>query len=632
MKWYAVLIAFILLAYIFSMLTISNESHLPEQAITSTLTPHAPISVDGNGDFSAQGWPGSGTLSNPYTIKGLNISATFTSGIFIQNTNAYFVVSDCYIQGSSWYGIYLYNCVNGVLKNNTCLNNEYGICLYSSDGNILGNNSCKFNNEHGIYICSSDSSRLCNNSCISNNGSGIRIDLSEDNLLISNSCKFNAEDGVSSYFSSNNDLTDNICSNNVRDGAFLGGSHYNTLFNNAFYSNGFSGITIELSIDNNITKNGCFFNYIDIQLTNYSSGNTLNNNSCWDSFIGIYLDSSSSNTLSNNSCTVGHTGIYLLESNYNTVRNNNCSNSVLFGIRLENSGHNKIWNNTFIGNNGAGSVYDFAHVQASEYDDSMFFSGFVETNQWYTSGSSQGYGNYWGDWAIPDNNRDGIVDIPYETIGDLWPLVSPPGVDITPPFTTSSISGTIGLNGWYVSDITISFSAIDNYSGVNHTDWSIDTVTYATSYDKPFTLQLEGYYNLSFHSFDNAGNLETSKRIQIKQDTNVPISAVNTSGQMTTIDSSDNASGINSTIYRIDNGEWMTYDGSFLIAGAGNHTIEYYSIDKAGNKEGIKTAYKDNGIDVALIVLIGLLIASAVSALLFQMRKKQEEIPPPPDD
>ena len=59
-------------------------------------TPHVPIHINGTHDFIAQGWPGSGTVDDPFIISGLNI--TYDIGvplIEIVNTSAYFIIRDC---------------------------------------------------------------------------------------------------------------------------------------------------------------------------------------------------------------------------------------------------------------------------------------------------------------------------------------------------------------------------------------------------------------------------------------------------------------------------------------------------------------------------------------------------------
>jgi len=96
------------------------------------------------------------------------------------------------------------------------------------------------------------------------------------------------------------------------------------------------------------------------------------------------------------------------------IRNQICNNSQ-YGMRLSSGFDNRIWNNTFIGNNGAGSSYNPANIQS--YDDGT-------NNLW----NSSCYGNYWSDWTTPDNIEPwGIVDDPYVVAGtsgarDEYPL------------------------------------------------------------------------------------------------------------------------------------------------------------------------------------------------------------------
>lgn len=50
---------------------------------------------------------------------------------------------------------------------------------------------------------------------------------------------------------------------------------------------------------------------------------------------------------------------------------------------------------------------------------------------------------------------------------------------------------------------------------------------------------------------------------------------------------SDEESGVNYTMYRIDGGAWQVYKHPFILRD-GVHTIEYYSVDVIGNKENVK--------------------------------------------
>ena len=47
--------------------------------------------------------------------------------------------------------------------------------------------------------------------------------------------------------------------------------------------------------------------------------------------------------------------------------------------------------------------------------------------------------------------------------------------------------------------------------------------------------------------------------------------------------------GIDETRYRVNGGAWTTYAGPFSIVGYGDYTVEYYSVDLAGNTEATKS-------------------------------------------
>ncbi len=60
---------------------------------------------------------------------------------------------------------------------------------------------------------------------------------------------------------------------------------------------------------------------------------------------------------------------------------------------------------------------------------------------------------------------------------------------------------------------------------------------------------------------------------------------VYTSNVKVTLNATDDYSGINYTMYQVDNGSFKTYSSPFIISLDGDHTIVYYSVDRAGNIE-----------------------------------------------
>ncbi|MEM2583428.1 MAG: right-handed parallel beta-helix repeat-containing protein [Candidatus Thermoplasmatota archaeon] len=145
---------------------------LPFEVRSNGLTPHAPIQISGNAQFTPQNGVvgGSGTASDPYIIEGwdIDISTGSYHGISISNTNAYFVIRNCSIHGGyNAYnnGISFYNVRNGKIENCTIYNNYYGIIFeYQGSNNIIVSNNV-YGNGEGIYLTDFST----NNIIISNN-------------------------------------------------------------------------------------------------------------------------------------------------------------------------------------------------------------------------------------------------------------------------------------------------------------------------------------------------------------------------------------------------------------------------------------------------------------------------------
>jgi parallel beta-helix repeat protein len=133
---------------------------------------HPQIEINGDADFTLQGWPGSGTQIDPFRIENLifNPLNFHDDCIKIQNTTVHFIIQNCTFRTSSgWYyaGILFDNTTNAIIRNNT-LSSGYGIELLNAnwneilnntlDGNrvsvVLSNssyNTIKFNNGSGTY-------------------------------------------------------------------------------------------------------------------------------------------------------------------------------------------------------------------------------------------------------------------------------------------------------------------------------------------------------------------------------------------------------------------------------------------------------------------------------------------------
>src|SRR3989454_1103144 len=170
--------------------------------------------------------------------------------------------------------------------------------------------------------------------------------------------------------------------------------------------------------------------------------------------------------------------------------------------------------------------------------------------------------------------------------------------DTMPPQSTITPTGTVGEDGWYISNVTISLNATDATSGVANLSYRIDTGSWA-SYAGPFALG-EGRYQLEYYATDFAGHVEPLHTLAIRIDTTPPTTGFAPSGTpgdggwyvssvTVTLPAQDATSGVARVTYRVDNGSWQTYAGPFGL-GEGRHSLEFFATDLAGLQETVRSA------------------------------------------
>lgn len=118
----------------------------------------------------------------------------------------------------------------------------------------------------------------------------------------------------------------------------------------------------------------------------------------------------------------------------------------------------------------------------------------------------------------------GIVlnDIQYAFITKLGYSI-PPITDVTPPTTVISRMGDNRTGDWFVSPVNINFTATDDQSGVNRTEYRLSTSGPWTTYIDDFAISTEGDTPIQYRSIDNAGNIESINSSLIRIDTIFPI-------------------------------------------------------------------------------------------------------------
>lgn len=146
---------------------------------------------------------------------------------------------------------------------------------------------------------------------------------------------------------------------------------------------------------------------------------------CWldsegTTFSGIMLYQTMNGRIEGSVIINGGNGIFIDSCNWMAIVGNNITGNYKFGLNIGISSWCRIYNNIFAGNCwGSPGV-----KQAQDMSGLNFWNDSIGTT-----------GNFWSDWTSPDNDTDGIVDIPYSLEGgsgavDFAPLANPPLIPV----------------------------------------------------------------------------------------------------------------------------------------------------------------------------------------------------------
>jgi hypothetical protein len=157
-------------------------------------------------------------------------------------------------------------------------------------------------------------------------------------------------------------------------------------------------------------------------------------------------------------------------------------------------------------------------------------------------------------------------------------------LDQVAPSLSGAPTGSPNPNGWYNSPVTIDWTCSDTLSGI------------AGSCPADSVLSSEGAaVSASAAVSDNADNTTNAASAPVKIDTTDPATSASTlpewnnNSVTVTLTATDNLSGVDATKFIVDGGPVQT-GTSVLLTDEGIHTIDFWSIDNAGNVEAANTA------------------------------------------
>ncbi len=345
-------------------------------------------------------------------LLGATVSETAGENIFMNVTNA--KVYDTTVSGGVEILASSYIDIEGISVSDSAIG---VVVLFSHNCTIVGNHLTGI----GIYAVGVTNSR----------------DIAVAYNTISGA--LNAESSVGTYvmFSTNVTIEHNVLSDLYRG-------------MNQFYG------ASDCALGNN-TITGCQFGIYLYR----SSGDVVENNAVDGCDVGICLYRNNDAVVTSNKVVGSEDmGICADGSLDSTIRGNNVTGSQGYGIYAESGDGNLFYENLLIQNNGADDERNGDHVQAYDGGEGAW--------------SLEGVGNYWADWQLPDDNEDGVVDLPYvlddNDVQDDYPMV----INFVPLEPMPSVEITAPSNNSYLNtgDVTVTWEAGDESSEI--ANYSID--------------------------------------------------------------------------------------------------------------------------------------------------------------
>ena len=524
--------------------------------------------------------------------------------------------------------VILVNCSRILMENLDLSNTTFGVELLETNNTKIAR--CNMtNNESGIWFRYSSNNIISGNN-LTNNESGIWVEFSSNNTIPGNNITNNYYGVYLTDFTNNNTISGNNITNNERGIYLKDFSNNNTIFGNNLTENNM-GIRLDSSSNNAIYGNNVTENNMGIGLYGVglytSSNNSISGNNITANNMGIGLYSySSDNSIFGNNITNNYYGIYLYYSSNNTISGNNITNNE-YGIRLYCSSNNMLRDNTMANNRYNFGVYGYS---LSDFVNDVDVSNTVDGKPVYLWVNKQ-------DMVAPsDAGYIGLVNCKNITVKDLNLINEGQGVLLA--YTTNStitrnnitnnwhgielfkssnnsISGNnitannyYGIYLYYSSNNTIYHNIVDNTEQVN--SWNSINVwddgypsggnywsdyTDVDQYSGPNQNET-GSDKIWDHPYIIDGNNQDNYPFMTRWwwEKTPPATTDDYDGLWHTTDftinltATDNLSGVAQTYYKINSGppRNVTAHGQPIItAESANNTLEYWSVDVAGNEE-----------------------------------------------
>ncbi|MHA1958276.1 MAG: right-handed parallel beta-helix repeat-containing protein, partial [Candidatus Thorarchaeota archaeon] len=385
-------------------------------------TNHVPFEIDGTSDFGVLGFPGSGSAASPYVIAGLNITSDVGQiSIQIINTNAYFVIRDCYIdQISNQMGIMLENTTHGTIEYTTVLSDGMALYFMNANNTRVSHTLAYGNSGFASMIVNSEHVTAEWNNLTSTSSFGLY--LTNGNYFTSTQNEVSSISGGLAYYIMNSNHSASTFDTAFRD-FYVMSSHFFSA-SDLTSTGGTFGLFVFDCPNSDFTRcntdqTSAYGGYFD-----QSPDTTITHSSFTDSSSsGVWISNGNNTVFSNNVIDeTDNFGLYMVNCYSSEVSMNTVSNTVSMGMLFAGFSDLTLDTNS-VAHTGSYGVYlenvdrpiiTFLDVMDT-FDDSFYFlgcdNGSLTDSSFIESNGEGVYGVVAPNWVITDNTFANIADI-----------------------------------------------------------------------------------------------------------------------------------------------------------------------------------------------------------------------------
>jgi len=208
----------------------------------------------------------------------------------------------------------------------------------------------------------------------------------------------------------------------------------------------------------------------------------------------------------------------------------------------------------------------------------------VSTFKWSLNGTDW----FQGDSAfIPTYGNHTLRYYAIDNAGNAETQHFTPVTVLQPDFNAPDTTSNVPLSGWVKGPYPLQLDAVDDISGVQASWYDLDDAGW-TTWAPNSVWVTDGIHSVKFYSVDNRGNVEATHTATLKVDSGAPFTSTDAqpvyAGATTIHFYPTDALSTTQTYYRVDTNPVQS-GTSVALSEFRSYTLEYWSVDDAGNEE-----------------------------------------------